>query len=181
MSHLAPQLLHPSPSSIEPYAGRIELQTPAAIDVLHRSSALPSTNHLRPFSARLDDVVSFPVVHSTSLAPSPFDSRAAAGNAPHRRGCQSAAVRTPRAASVRGPVVRPSAPAPSARPDAAVLTLPPAGLAAATPAMAGHARASRGAGLGSLPLTGGAQSPAPYLGFRLFPKLFILAENFENV
>ena len=53
--------------------------------------------------------------------------------------------------------------------------------AAAALAMAGRVRESRVAELGSLPLTGGAQSPAPYLGFRLFPKLFILAENFENV
>jgi len=120
----------PPRARLSPNLAGSSFRPTVAIDVLHRSSALPSTNHLRPFSARLDDVVSFPVVHSTSPALSPFGSRAAAaGNTPRHRGCPSAAAGRlcagPRAAAER--------PAPSACPPRRRPASPPAGNAAPPP------------------------------------------------
>ena len=84
---------------------------PAAIDVLHRSSALPSTNHLRPFSARLENVVSFPVIHSTSPALSPFDSRAAAATHAPPCACRGPPLRRAPRCARAPPPCRPASPA----------------------------------------------------------------------
>src|SRR6185436_5193947 len=87
---LAPKLLRPSPNPFAPRTGRIGPCAARGHHCWPPSSAPPSSLTSRPFSVRLDAVVSFSIALSTLPTSFPLKSGvAAAGTPPCHRCCRA--------------------------------------------------------------------------------------------